>query len=103
MSRKADKAEISYPEVCKAALQFVQDNGYEECHTASGLAGVQRIEDGEQVYYLRVEARKGPDVTRKTPVEYFIVRVRLTGLAHMTLRASFVTTPPDTLHSWLSS
>jgi hypothetical protein len=103
MSRKTDKPEISFQDVCKAALQLVWDNSYGKCHMASGLNGVHRIEDGEQVYYLRVEARKGPDATRKTPVEYLVVRVRLTGPAHKTLRASFVTTPPDALRSWLSS
>ncbi len=74
----------------KCALQFVQDAGYEDCQVTSG-----RHEWGELLYEFRIEARKGPRATRKTPVEHLVVRVRLTGPNHKTLRPSFVTPPPD--------
>ena len=103
MSKKADKTEISYQDICQVAHQFVRDNGYGACHFAGGPSGISRMEDGERVYYLCVEARKGPSATRKTQMEHLIVQVRLSGIAHKTLRISFVTTPPDALRGWLPS
>lgn len=74
----------------KCAMQFVQDAGYEACYPdSSGRKG------DELVYEFHFSVRKGPHVTRKTPVEHLTVRVRVSGPAHKTLRPSFVTRPPD--------
>ena len=109
-----------WKEAAEVAVRFAQDAGYEFCRattigTRPGVVaghpsfGIYELGRGSReeldglAFYVHIQARKGPNATRKTPVEYLVVRVRLSGPAHKTLRVSFVTTPPDALRDRLSS
>lgn len=112
MSKTDDIILALWKEAAEIAVRFVQDAGYESCHvTGIGTRpdvvagfpsfGIYELGRGSReeleglAFYAHIQARKGPNATSKTPVEYLLVRVRVTGPAHKTLRPSFVTPPPE--------
>ena len=108
MGKADDIIMTLWKEAAEVAVRFAQDAGYEYCHATTigtrpgvvagfptfgiyELGGGSRAELDELAFYVNVQARKGPNATLKTPVEHLVVRVRVTGPAHKTLRPSFFT------------
>ena len=90
MSKKPIIDGVELGEVFEVARRFILDLGYDDCQTAGGYA---RPDDAEPAFFVHVKARKGPGITRKTPIEHLTVQVRLTGPQHKTLRPKLITTP----------
>lgn len=96
-----------------AAIQFVREAGYGDCHIISYIDLPDRVaslpsfslhvthrrtpgEAAAEAHYLNVAARKGAKPTRKTPIEYLRVRVRLSGKYNRTFHPSIITSASNT-------
>ena len=78
MKTSADERNRYLREAQEVACQYVHDLGYQRIEGGSG--GIREEADGGLVATIHYHARKGPETSRKTPVEELIVRVRIAGI-----------------------